>query len=172
MLIAMHFYDLTLIDRKVSLENQKAFQWVKNNTPEGSKILVVTGNSELFADWTLEWFPTLTNRTSLATIQGYEWLGGSLFEKHLRNSQLLQRCVIQSAPLDCIERYSFTLSENYNFTYIYIAKKAALVNYSTTIRGDTLIHELTLDEEHYKKVYQTKEVSIFQRFSKDRNAIR
>ena len=84
MLTGMYYYDLTITDRKVSPENQKAFEWIASNTPSDSNFIVVTGNTDLFADWTPEWFPTLTNRISLTTIQGYEWLDGKGFSERVR----------------------------------------------------------------------------------------
>jgi hypothetical protein len=159
MLTGMYYYDLTITDRKVSPENQEAFQWVEENTPIGSRFLVVTGNTDLFADWTLEWFPVLTNRTSLTTIQGYEWLVGKNFSEHVNNIQLLQHCLANSTPLACVETQAEKLGSGYD--YIYIAKKTAPENYANMIRGDALILEITREGELYKQVYHSNEVSIF-----------
>jgi hypothetical protein len=159
MLTGMYYYDLTITDRKVSPENQKAFQWVAENTPIDSRFLVVTGNTDLFADWTLEWFPVLTNRTSLTTIQGYEWLDGKNFSEHVNEIQLLQHCLTNSTPLTCMEIQAEKLGPGYD--YIYVAKKTSPENYVTTIRGNGLIFDLLQDGRNFTEVYQTNEVAIF-----------
>ena len=159
MLTGMYYYDLTIIDRKVSPENQEAFQWVAENTPDDSRFLVVTGNTDLFADWTLEWFPTLTNRVSLTTIQGREWLDDKLFLGRVNDIQLLQHCITNASPFACVEKQADKLASGYD--YIYIAKKTARENYATTIRGDALILDIIREGESYKQVYQSNEVFIF-----------
>ena len=165
MMTGMYFYDLTLIDRKVSPENQKAFQWVAENTPIDSRFLVITGNTDLFADWTLEWFPVLANRMSLTTIQGYEWLDGKNFSEHVNTIQLLQHCLTNSTPLECVETQAEKLGPDYD--YIYIAKKTAPENYTTIIRGDGLIFQLSQMEEQYQMVYRSEEAFIYKYQPKD-----
>lgn len=159
LLTGMHFYDLSIFDKRVSTENQNAFQWVKFNTPEDSKFLVITGNTDPFADWILEWFPTLTDRISLTTIQGYEWLSESNFREHIYTIQSLQNCLAVNAPLKCVEVQSEKLATGYD--YIYITRKSFSENKSTITQGGLLIFELTQDTERFKKVYQTEDVSIF-----------
>jgi hypothetical protein len=159
MLTGMYYYDLTITDRKVSPENQKAFQWVAENTPIDSRFLVLTGNTDLFADWTLEWFPVLTNRVSLTTIQGHEWLDGKNFSEHVNEIQLLQHCLANSTPLACVKTQAEKLGSDYD--YIYIAKKTDPENYATIIRGDGLIFDILQDVRNFTEVYQTDDVAIF-----------
>jgi len=159
MLTGMYYYDLTISDRKVSPENREAFQWVADNTPADSRFIVVTGNTDLFADWTLEWFPVLTNRVSLTTVQGREWLDNQQFLERVGDIQLLQHCLTNSSSLECIESQADKLGSK--FDYIYIAKKTARENYASTIRGEALISDLTKDNINYQLVYQSTEVAIF-----------
>jgi hypothetical protein len=159
MLTGMYYYDLTIADRKVSLENQKAFEWITTNTPRDGKFIVVTGNTDLFADWTLEWFPVLTDRVSLTTIQGREWLDGKQFLERVNDIQLLQHCITKNSPLECVEIQAKRLGSEYD--YIYIAKKTAHENYSAAIRGDALVFDLSRDTNNYTETYQTDEVAIF-----------
>ena len=159
MLTGMYYYDLTIADRKVSSENQAAFEWVAANTPSDSKFIVVTGNTDLFADWTLEWFPVLTDRVSLTTIQGREWLDSELFLEHVKNIQLTQHCISNNSPLKCLETQAMMFDSGYD--YIYIAKKTARENYDSTVRGDSLILDLSEAKEQYLEVYQSDEVRIY-----------
>ena len=160
MFTGMYYYDLTISDRKVSPENREAFQWVTENTPVDSRFIAVTGNTDLFADWTLEWFPVLTNRVSLTTVQGREWLDNELFLERVGNIQLLQNCLTKVSPLACVENRAEKLGSEYE--YIYIAKKTARENYASTIRGNVLISELVNDKAQYELVYQSSDVAIFE----------
>ncbi len=158
MFVGMVYFSLLLSNRRVSNENLKAFAWVSVHTPIGSRFIIVTGNTDLFRDWTLEWFPTLTDRTSLTTIQGREWLDGNLFSERVSDIQRLQRCILDGSPLACVEVQAKKLGSEYE--YIYIAKKAVQENGSTTTRGDGLIFDIFQDRKNYSIVYQTDEVVI------------
>lgn len=160
LLTGMHFYDLSIIDKRVSNENQNAFQWVKNNTPKDSKFLVITGNADPFTDWTLEWFPTLTDRISQTTIQGYEWLSEKNFPEHIHKIQLLQLCPSDNVPLTCVEAQAKKLNSNYD--YIYISKISDNGNDSYA-RGNELIFELLQDRNRYSLIYKTDKVVIFKK---------
>jgi len=160
MFIGMLYFSFQLSNRRVSEENLEAFEWVSKNTPLDSRFVILTGNTDLFSDWTLEWFPVLTNRVSLTTIQGHEWLDGQFFMERVAHIQSLHNCISDDAPLECLERQADKLGSNYN--YIYLAKQAAPENTTTIIRGDSLIFDLRQNDNRFNLVYQSSDVVIFQ----------
>ena len=58
----------------LSPDTRAAMTWVRDAVPAGSRVVVVTGR-DWYEDATAEWFPYLAQRASVATVQGYEWLG-------------------------------------------------------------------------------------------------
>lgn len=152
------YFQTQFAGTSVSQANREAFDWVKTNTPPESRFLVLTGEGDIFCDGISEWFPTLTERTSLTTIQGMEWVPGK-FSSTAATQRTMQACLADNNALGCIE------NSNLAYDYIYIAhqstiKTACRVTASTT-RGDSLISALTTNSR-YMPVFQTNEVSIFQ----------
>lgn len=70
----------------------QALAWVKENTPEDSRFVIVTGEQPM-TDTLSEWFPTLTERTSLATVQGFEWMPGGLLAAKMNQYGQIQYCI-------------------------------------------------------------------------------
>lgn len=97
-------------------QDRAAFQWVHTNTPADSKFLVVTGNFNPFADEVSEWFPALTKRQSVATLQGYEWLGEGRYYRQWEGFYTLQACQ-DSYCLD-----SWMIENASDATYVYVAR--------------------------------------------------
>jgi hypothetical protein len=72
--------------------NRAAMAWIAVNAPSDAAFVVVTGEP-WFIDATSEWFPVLTGHRSLATVQGYEWLGKSAFDNQLNRHYQAQLCI-------------------------------------------------------------------------------
>jgi hypothetical protein len=87
----------------VSLEQRAALQWVQKNTQPADVFLVLDEQGNPLLSPLTEWFPALTERRSLTTIQGSEWLTGN---QHY-NAQLpvitnLRACLYQDAT--CVRK--------------------------------------------------------------------
>ena len=160
MFVGMLYFSIHLSAMRVSEENLKAFEWVSENTPIDSHFIIMTGNTDLFRDWTQEWFPAISDRISLTTIQGQEWLDGIFFTERVSNIQSLQRCISDASPLECVELQAKKLDSGYD--YIYISKSATDGNDSYT-RGDELIFDMLQDQNRYTMIYKTDEVAIFEK---------
>ena len=74
------------------------------------------------ADKTSEWFPALTGRTSVATVQGAEWLPGGRFKEARQNWKSLKNC--QSAVSSCLDQWSKTT--RIQFTHVYVPQPPSL----------------------------------------------
>ena len=64
---------------QVSPSARQAMQWIRDNTAPESSFVVITGAEGWWADKISEWFPYLTARASLTTVQGLEWAGEGVF---------------------------------------------------------------------------------------------
>ncbi|MBC7875877.1 MAG: glycosyltransferase family 39 protein [Anaerolineales bacterium] len=160
LLINSVYQGFMLSQNHVSEGEQRAMQWIKENTPEGSQFLVITGESESMCESSAEWFPTLTERTSLATLQGREWLLGSKFGEFIGHRTNLQSCINEN--MECLEREIKYFAEDFDYIYISIktpTNNCQAMNVSRqTTRGIVTTLEKSSD---YAAVYKTSSVVIF-----------
>ena len=69
-------------------------------------------------DATSEWFPTLTEARSVATVQGREWLGSAHFTRSVEAAEALRECA--NAGSACLNEWSTTWGTS--FTHVFIPK--------------------------------------------------
>lgn len=134
-----------------------AMVWIRENIPENSKFLVLTGITP-FKDATSEWFPAIANRVSVATIQGREWIQEADFNKKYEESIEIQECVID--PLACFE---WNIETEIDYNYIYLRKTIPLQNFSTI--STTGLEFLLRSLNQYELVFENKSVLLFQKFT-------
>ena len=70
------FQSFLLSNRFLGTEELNALQWVKSHTAPAGRFLVLEWEDSWALSPLLEWFPALTDRRSITTIQGTEWLAG------------------------------------------------------------------------------------------------
>jgi hypothetical protein len=125
----------------LSAHQREAMAWVARNTPEDSTFLIVSGDQ-----WALdragEWFPVLARRTSVATVQGSEWLGLDEFVRRIELHRRAERCGAQDPG--CLQ---VLLDEGAAFTHVYLAglrSPRCCAELSTGLRADpryTLLYD-------------------------------
>lgn len=98
--------------------DREAMQWTSVNTPATSKFIVVSGTEAWAIDALSEWFPALTGRVSVATVQGYEWLGKQQYDTQQDQHEELQQCAAET--VQCIE--SWSSEAGIEFSHIYVSK--------------------------------------------------
>ena len=104
--------------RALSPGERSAMAWVAANTPDSSRFLVLDAGAPWFGlDPASEWLPALTGRTSVATVQGYEWLPGRQFYSRIRRYQALHSCATREG-VACIERW-LTKAPPIDFVYLH-----------------------------------------------------
>lgn len=140
-------------------EDQQAMRWVAANTDPASHFLLVTGASSWASDYTAEWFPALAQRVSVATVQGYEWLPRDQFRLQVERSRLLQACASQN--LACLE--SWTDQTEANYRYVYVHELEVRIGPGQSQSCSPTVLEALLISSHYRVVYQTSRVTIFER---------
>ena len=69
-----------------------AMSWAGANLPADARVLVVSSAPSWAEDPVSEWFPALTQRTSVVTPQGCEWLPGDDYPRRVRAWESLVPC--------------------------------------------------------------------------------
>ncbi len=132
-------------------EERVALNWVEENTPEESRFLLLTGDAAL-SDPLSEWFPALTGRTSIVTVQGHEWTPKHPLSESLRNYAETQSCL--NRVLDCLA--------NWEFDFIYVRRirpnaEGSVVQQSSILESDLRASDMLLI------VYDSPQAVIFGR---------
>jgi Dolichyl-phosphate-mannose-protein mannosyltransferase len=83
--------EVSSMDHTLPSDVRASMAWVAANTPADATFAVVTGR-DWFSDNVSEWFPALAGRRSVATVQGYEWLGNSGWWRRQDLDADLQAC--------------------------------------------------------------------------------
>jgi hypothetical protein len=102
----------------LSSDERAAMTWVTEHTSADARFAIVSGDVWPL-DRTAEWFPALTQRRSVATVQGYEWVD-SEFRPKIDAYIDLQDCGVADAS--CIDEWAAETDEG--FQYLYIPKLA------------------------------------------------
>jgi hypothetical protein len=156
-LIFYAFFGTVLSDQvypKVSLtaSDRSAMDWVAKNIPAQSRFVILTGESEAFADSVAEWFPVLTKNVSISTIQGYEWMPGKLFQTKMNEYYALQTCL--NKTYNCVEEWGTETKQN--FDYVLISQNSLSTNQNSLVSS-------MLVSATYQPLYQDGDVAIFKR---------
>ncbi len=144
----------------LSREQREAMHWVAASTPETSRFLVVKGSGSPWIDAASEWFPALARRPSVATVQGYEWLGKGAYERQQARYDELQLCARRTAG--CLEDWAE--EAGVAFTHVYLPKEAARASESGNDCCAPLRRSLRASPD-YVAVYDGPGATVFVRRS-------
>ncbi len=137
-----------LQDFTLGTPDTRAMAWVRNNTPVDTPFAIVTGALPL-RDAASEWFPTLTGRTSIATVFGYEWIRGVDFGGRVELYRSLQSCAAQEA--ECLQAWARGHEITYEYVYLRVPPG-----------GHTVPLGVSLEESsQYQNVYASDGVTIY-----------
>ncbi len=141
-------YSVKLSSLRVSPAERSALIWVTEHSPPDSRFLLLTGRPEAFADPLAEWFPALTGRRAVTTIQGQEWRLGPDFQIHRQQANRLQTCA--AAGLACL--VDWQTETGWSADYLLLSAEFAPGLLANQLGSDT----------GYQLVYSVSGVSIFQ----------
>jgi hypothetical protein len=144
---------------RVTAPEQAAMQWISANTPAESNVLLLTFGDSLNLPF-LEWFPALTGRASLTTIQGYEWLPGSTFYARKEAFQELQPCLTQD--LACVENWVAGQSLSYDYLLVdhgYVGDQQ--LDPTKPLFNEWIASQLR-GSSQFRQVYASPMIEIFQ----------
>jgi hypothetical protein len=94
---------------------RQAMAWLRDATPPRSRVLVVSGTWWPM-DRTSEWLPVLAGRPSVATVQGYEWVPGGVFDARLKQYEVVQTC--GGKGLHCLEQWLAYTGSTLDYLFI------------------------------------------------------
>jgi hypothetical protein len=156
-LIFYAFFGVVLSDQvypKVSLTpaDRSAMEWVGKNIPPRSQFLILTGETESFADAVAEWFPVLSGSTSIATVQGCEWLPDKIFLTRLDEYYALQACMDKTS--DCIEKWEEKTS--HPFEYVLLSRDGLSENQNALLTS-------LMESGEYLLIHEEQDVFIFEK---------
>ncbi len=155
LLLSSSIYDLEIANNHLSPVQREAMMWVREETPSGSRFLILDGSSDPMLQKTAEWFPALTNRQSVITLQGKEWTAGGRFVETINAYGQFRQCYFQDAA--CLQQQVDRLG--LAFDYIYLDRLPAD---SGRWVAPPLLASLEQDSD-YELVYQAEATSIFRR---------
>jgi hypothetical protein len=116
-MVSAYQFDSGLSNMVLYPSNREAMTWVQENTPASSRFLVLTGDSSVFCDPVSEWFPALSGRQNLTTIQGTEWTQGPNFANYVWSAMDVQGC-LANGDASCLDQAASRSS----YDYIYMSK--------------------------------------------------
>jgi hypothetical protein len=135
-----------------------ALAWVSKNTPPGSRFLIMGWQEDPTVSPILEWFPALTGRVSVSTVQGREWLPGSQnFTVRYPQFTSLQTCQYQD--LSCVDAWLANLQED-PLDYL-LFTNSIQTDTGEQIR-DSLLQFSISQSPDYRLVYATPQIKIYQ----------
>lgn len=143
----------------VSLADQDAMNWIRENTSDGSRFLVLTGTNSISCDVVLEWFPALSDRQSLFTVQGTEWTKGADFIPYVRSTYAVQQC-LSDGEVSCLD----SVVERSEYDFVYVSKiprqDCTPVNFPNAF--SYFLQSIRMDKD-FEQLYESHEVIIFRK---------
>jgi hypothetical protein len=134
---------------------RQAMEWVRKMTPQDSTFLVIPYD-DWIADRSSEWLAVLTGRSSIAVVQGYEWLEG--FSDRIARHDELQKCSIQDAQ--CVEQWAETYQVT--FTHVYIPKPCT-IRTMPSVDGCKGLRNSLQGDARYVLIFENDGASIYER---------
>jgi hypothetical protein len=84
----------TISYHALTTQERQALAWIATETDPGANFLVLSGETNPVHSALLEWFPALTGRHNLTTVQGSEWLPGEQhYQVRLKLFSQAQSCL-------------------------------------------------------------------------------
>ncbi|HEX5386595.1 MAG TPA: hypothetical protein VFW66_07860 [Gemmatimonadales bacterium] len=130
---------------------RSAMAWARTATPAGSRFLVVTsaGWSE---DRAGEWFPSLAERRSIATVQGTEWMPHREFARMVTLHEKLQSCAERTER--CLDQWFATSGLGAEYLFVPKAPRWPCCR--------TLVQDLAASPQ-WERVFDGPGATIFRR---------
>ena len=157
LVFAAYQFGFQLSAATVYPEDQEAMAWARENTPADSRFLVMTGSMSVSCDSVVEWFPALTGRQSLFTVQGTEWTKGDNFGSFIQAENDLQLCYLEDPP--CVDG----LISPTEYDYVYLSKSLRVENCrpATSVLTFPYYVESIRADDRYEIVYETDGAMIY-----------
>jgi hypothetical protein len=140
----------------LSPANREAMAWVSGHTPDTARFAIVTGYN-WWVDATAEWFPVLARRQSVATVQGYEWMGQRAWTARVSQDTALQQCA--TSTVACVQAWA---GDQWNGLFVYVPKGALLGEASPDQDGTAALRSSLAAASDIQLVYDGPGASVFE----------
>jgi hypothetical protein len=150
-------FGLQLSSATLYQPDREAMLWVRKNTAPAARFLILTGTSSVACDPVMEWFPALTGRRSIDTIQGTEWTQGNNFGNFIRSSYAAQACMNGEAAT-CLDQA--VPRDAYDFIYVSKVLHEDNCMPVAPARGFPYFLEKLQENQDFQTVYDTQDVTI------------
>jgi hypothetical protein len=157
LIFSVYQFGLGLSSATLYPPDQEAMSWVREHTPDSSRFLVLTGTSSVSCDSVLEWFPALTGRQSIFTVQGTEWTQGRNFNQYVTSTYAAQKCLL-SGEASCLD----AAVDRSAYDFIYLSKILRVDNCSSLSPPKTFpafLEHIQADHS-FRTLYETAAVII------------
>jgi hypothetical protein len=135
-------------------------QWIAENTPADSRFIVLTGESDAMCESVAEWFPALSKRQSLTTLQGREWLSSVNFIEFVEKRNKLQTCI--NSDVNCLDREADYFGTQPDYVYISIQSPTEGCKMVQTHHDYRSIILSLMQSKSYTLVQKSNTIIIFQ----------
>ena len=146
----------------LSTDERAGMAWAQANTPASSRFVILSGQAWP-VDANSEWFPALSGRHSVATVQGTEWLPGGVFDRTRSSYLALQQCANSGG--DCLARWSAKYAAAFDYVYVSTGAPGAA---NGPLGATQCCRDLTLalkKDPRYQLVYDGAGAVIFRRIA-------
>jgi hypothetical protein len=141
----------------VPVSERMAMAWVAQNTPTSGLFLVLSNSKDWSSDKAAEWFPVLSQRSSVNTVQGLEWLPGRKFSQVQQETVELKECLFEDVK--CLENWSEKNARH--FTYIYLSKSDPEIQCG---RPCILpIEESLRNSSHFRLIFENESAAVLEK---------
>jgi len=137
----------------LSQSEQEAFSWSADHTRQDAKFLIFPASSSWVNDWISEWFPALSLRQNILTVQGYEWTE-SLYGLRQEIYFELVKCLRSNSP--CYK--AWLAKYHLSCDYLLIPRRSELIA-KKLIDSDVLSFQGMLDG--CTLAYQNNDIDIY-----------
>ncbi|MBI2764391.1 MAG: hypothetical protein HYX53_00605 [Chloroflexi bacterium] len=138
--------------RALSSDQRSAMAWIASSTPTNATFLVIP-QAAWEVDKESEWFPALTGRQSIATVQGSEWLPDGAFARAIYAHDRAWGCAGSNAA--CLDRWSADVGKPIEYVFL-----------PSTAAGKLCCTELynsLWSDDRYELVYDSAGGAVFKR---------
>jgi len=137
--------------------DREAMNWVKQSTPDDARFLVLTGTTSVSCDSVMEWFPALTGRQSIYTVQGTEWTEGPNFNSYVKSTYAVQEC-LRTSDISCLDA-EIARSQ---YDYVYISRILRVDNCTPLGDAETFpFFESSVQAKNFETVYESDGVIVY-----------